>query len=173
MIDASQTVFPNNVADILFTRFSVIIDPDTVDPNQRVAVLRRALRPTDPNQAVGISPVDWMPNEESKEMMGQVVPGPSEPTLQTYFYNIQTLVKDTDEVRGLAIHSILGTRARAILYRDMPLRVGLASLQVDLDGVTEQLKRYGVRAQRYVSNELQGNFLYVSTIEFWVETETR
>ena len=173
MIDDSAVVFPNNVADILYTRYLVKIDPDTVDPNQRVAVLRRALRPTDPIQSLGISPVDWMPNEDSKEIVGQASPGPSEPTLQTYFYNIQTLVKDTDETRGLAIHSILGTRARAILYRDVPLRVGLASLQVTLDGATEQLKRYGVRAQRFVSNELQGNFLYVSTIEFWVETETR
>jgi hypothetical protein len=173
MIDASTVVFPNNVADILFTRFSVVIDPDTVDPDEKVAVLRRALRPSDPIQCVGISPVDWMPDEESKEIRGVSIPGPLEPTLQTYFYNVQTLVKDTDEVRGLAIHSVLGTRARAILYRDVPLRVGLASLQVELDGVTEQLKRYGVRAQRYVSNEIQGNFLYVSTIEFWVETETR
>jgi hypothetical protein len=172
MIDATQVVFPNNVAEVLWTRYAVIIDPEP-DPTKRVAIFRRPLRPTDPNQAVGIAPSDWMPKEESKEIRGVQVPGTVEPTLQTYYYNIQTLVKDTDEVRGLAIHSILGTRARSILYRDEPLRVGLASLEVQLDGATERLKTYGVRAQRYLTNDIQGTFLFVSTIEFWVETETR
>ena len=98
---------------------------------------------------------------------------PREPTLSQYLIGVQAFVKDGDEERGLAAHSVLSMRVRSVLYRDEPLRVALSSLSVTYQGVTERLKRWGVRTQRYFANDLEGQWLYLSTLEFFIETETR
>lgn len=172
MIDASLSVFPSNVLDLLATRFDTVgtID-DEIDLAQRITVLKRQLRPTDPIQAVGIAPMNWTPDESSFEIRGGF-PGSSFPSLGRYWINIQGFVKDTDEIRGLAVHSVLSSRIKAILYYDTPLRIGLSTLAVSLGSVTERFKRSGVRLQRYLSNEIDGSFIYLSTLEFWIETET-
>ena len=173
MIDESLPVFPNNVAETIRVRFEMpgVID-DEVDPTQRITILKRPLRPTDPNQSVGLIPVNWVPNQESLEIRGLPSPGPQEPTLQQYMLHVQAFVRDPEEMRGLAVHSVLTSRIRAVLYRDVPLRVGLAALAVNLVGATEQLKRWGFLQTRYLSNEVNGNWLYLSTTELWIETET-
>ena len=80
-------------------------------------------------------------------------------------------MKDMDEMRGLSTHSTLAKLVRTTLYRDESLRVGLASLVTTTSG-TERLKRWGVNTQRLIANELSGQWLYLSTTEFWLETET-
>lgn len=173
MIDASTPVFPNNVLDLLFTRFSTagVIDPEP-DLNLRVAIYKRSLRPTDAIQSVGIFPMNWNPDEESFEIRGGL-PGPSFPTLGRYWIGVQGFVKDADEANGLAVHSVLSSLIKQILYHDVPLRVGLGALQVSLSGGrVESFKRSGVRIQRYLSNEIAGSFVYLTTTEFWIETET-
>jgi hypothetical protein len=172
MIDASTIVFPNNVADLIATRLFVqgVIDPEA-DPNLRVALYKRPLRPTDAYQAVGVFPTLWLPNDDSYEILGGPMPGPSEPSLQRYWISVQCFVRDTDETSGLAVHSVLSARVRTVLYRDVPLRVGLGALVVSLNGVVERYKRHGVRQQRYLASEVQGSFLYLSTVEYWIETE--
>jgi hypothetical protein len=112
-----------------------------------------------------------MPDESSFEMRGAPL-GRHEPTLQQYLITVQGFVKDMDEERGLDVHAVLSKRLRAMLYRDDPLRVGLLALSVVMNGSTERAKRFGVRTQRYVSNEINGSWLYLSTLEFWLETET-
>jgi hypothetical protein len=163
MIDDTTIVFPNNVVSLVATRVE-LLDPDLV-------VFRRPLREADPHQSVGIVAANWLPNEDSYEMLG-APQGRHEPSLQNYFITIQAFVRHGDEEKGLAIHSVLSKMLRAMLYRDNALRVGLASLSASMSGSTETTKRWGVRQQRYFSNELQGSWLYLSNLEFWLETET-
>lgn len=163
MINAATPVFPANVVDLISAR-AAFLDAD-------LFIARRPLRESDPVQAVGIFGSQWYPDEESYEMRGAPA-GRHEPTLQNYMIGVQAFVKDMDEERGLAAHSVLSKMIRAMLYRDEPLRVGLAALSVTMSGSTERAKRWGIRSQRFVSNELQGSWLYLSTLEFWLETET-
>ena len=163
MIDSGTSVFPSNVVQLIKTR-AQLIDSD-------LYVTGRPLRESDPVQSVGVFGMQWVPDENSYEM-GATPLGRSEPSLQTYLITIQGFVKDADEERGLDVHAILSKKLRSMLYRDDPLRVGLLALSVVMNGSTERAKRYGVRSQRYVSNELSGTWLYLSTLEFWLETET-
>jgi len=162
VITTSTAVFPNNVVDLLFTRIG-LIDSD-------LRGYKRPLRASDPQQSFGIIAQHWLPDEHSLEMGNGS--GSSEPTVGKYLIGVQAFVKDTDEERGLAIHSVLSKLIRATLYRDTPLRVGLQALSVTLSGSTERTQRFGITNQRYFSNEIAGDFLYLSTLEFWLETET-
>lgn len=164
MITADESVFPNNAVSLLKTRF------DLIDPE--LEVFRRPLRNTDPVQSVGVFGTLWRPDEESYEIRDMPSPGPSEPTLQRYSMMIQALVRDMEEERGLIVHSVLATLLRSMLYRDNPLRVGLASLSSTLSGSTETTKRWGLGQTRYLSNEIRGEWLFLSTLEFWLETES-
>jgi hypothetical protein len=163
-IDANAAVFPNNVISLIATR-AQYIDSD-------LYVAKRPLRASDPSESFGVFAHQWEPNNNSQEMRGVPTPGPNEPTLQTYLIGLQAFIKDFQEDRGLAKHSVLSSYVRAMLYRDDPLRVGLAALSVTQTGRTERAMRWGVRTQRYLSNEIDGNFLYLSTLEFFLETET-
>jgi hypothetical protein len=164
MISSTDPAFPNNVVDGLATRMG-LIDAD-------IFVTRRPLRDSDPLQSIGVFAALWTPNPDSVEMRGFADPGPGEPTLSRYVVTIQAFIKDADQERGMATHSVLSSTIRAILYRDIPLRTLLASLSVDTLGVTERIRRWGVTAQRFLNNELTSEWLYLSSIEMWVETET-
>lgn len=170
MIAASEDVFPNNVVAILKTRFN-LIDPEP-DPAQKLVVLGRPLRNSDPIQSIGLFATQWRGDDDSIEIRGTPSPGPSEPTIQRYTLGIQAFIKDMDEERGLNTHSVLSKMIRSMLYRDAPLRVGLASLRSELDGSTETTKRWGIGQTRYLSNEISGEWLFLSTLEFWLETES-
>ncbi|HEY6019716.1 MAG TPA: hypothetical protein VIY48_07390 [Candidatus Paceibacterota bacterium] len=163
MIVVDNSVFPNNAVEILATAF-IEIDAD-------LSIFKRPLRREDPIQSVGVFAQQWYPQEESYEMRG-TPQGQHEPTLQNYYLGIQAFVKDAEEVRGLAVHSVLTKRIRTMLYRDNPLRIGLVSLVDVSNGMTERTNRFGIRSVRYVSNEIGGQWLYLSTTEFWLETET-
>lgn len=102
--------------------------------------------------------------------MGRQFPG--EPTLQRYDFVIQALVKHTDQVEGTAIISALSSMIRRMLYRDAALTVALTSLSSSALGSIERTQRWGVGSQRYLTNEISGNWVFVSTSEFWVETES-
>ena len=166
MIVANTTLFPHNVVELVSVPLNAI-DPD-------ITCYKRPLRNSDPQQSIGIHSQIWTPNDESLEMLGASSPHPQLPTLQTYTYAIQAFVKDGDEERGLAVHSNLANAVRAVLYMHAPLRVALGQLKVEFEnGQVEALKRWGVRTARYFSGEIDSINLYLSTLEFWVETETR
>lgn len=168
MIDPdSPVVFPNNVVLVLADKAKLIDPPET-------EVFRRALRPSDPRQCIGIFASQWIPNEDSFEMGGGTLGGyRQETTLQQYLISIQAMVLDMDEVRGLTKHSILAKMTRDMLLRDPSVGVALAALSVtDAYGLIERTKRRWVRTQRYVSNEISGEWVYLATIEFLIETET-
>lgn len=164
MITDETEVFPNNGITLIKAR-AKLLDKD-------LEVFGRPLRSSDPNQCVGIFGSQWLPDDESYEMLGGPE-GRHEPTLQSYLITIQAFVKDMDEERGLATHGVLSKMVRSMLYRDNPLRVALLSLNVQMNGSTERVTRMGIRQQRYFSNEIQGSWLYLSNLEFWIETETQ
>lgn len=159
MIEPIEAVFPNNIIKLLADN-SQTLDAD-------LAVFRRPLRSSDPNQAIGVFPAMWQPVEGSQEM-GRVNPG--EPTMQTYSVGMQSFVKDGDEIVGLMRHSALSHMVRTMLYRTPAVRVGLPQLSYTTGGVTERVMRWGVRNQRFLSNEVTGSWLYLSTLEVWAET---
>lgn len=161
MIDpTAKAVFPNNVVACL-----KIVLPG-IDPD--VTFYSRPLRPTDPNYAISAYGTLWQPNEESYEMGHSA---PSEATLNTYQIGIQTLVKDGDTERGLAVSSILTNRVRAVLYRNEPLRLALGSLYVQDATFRESMRRWGIRNQRFMSNDIEGTFVTISVLDLWIETE--
>jgi hypothetical protein len=163
MISTNTTFFPYNAVNVMATRFATI-DSDLV-------ILKRPLRASDPVQTIGVSAAQWLPDEESFEMRG-LPAAIHEPTLSSYLITIQVFVKDTDEERGAAVHATLAKHVRTMLYRDTALIVGLRQLSATVSGSTESTGRFGIRTQRYLSNELSGSWLYLSNIEFWLETET-
>lgn len=164
MIDVSNpnnNVFPNNVVECL-----AVVLP-SIDSS--VTLYKRPLRPTDPNYALSVYGTLWQPEEDSYEI-GHIA---GEPTLARYQIGIQTLTKDGDTERALAISSILAKRVRTVLYRNQPLRVALGSLYVQDGDSIERLRRWGVRSQRYMSNDIEGKFVTISVLDLWIETETR
>ena len=167
MIDpTAEAVFPNNFVEVLATVLPGI--------DEEVTLQKRPLRPTDPNYSLGVFATVWMPNDDSYEMGhlgGGGDSGPNEPTLSTYQIGIQVLVKDSDSERALAVGSLLNRRIRSVLYRNADLRLALASLYTTEDSVTERLKRWGIRSQRYISNEIEGKFVFISVLDMFIETE--
>jgi hypothetical protein len=166
MIAATTPVFPNNVVDLVAFRMQ-FLDAD-------LQIFKRPLRDSDPIQCVGVFAQQWLPDTDSQEMRGRI-PGQTigykEPSIEQYLISIQAFVKDMDEERGLATHSVLSEMVRTMLYRDATLGVALAALSTTLNNVQKRTGRWGIRQQRYFSNELQGSFLYLSNLEFWLETE--
>lgn len=162
-IDTSLMLFPANVVELVATR-AQLLDAD-------LFVCQRPLRQSDPNQSVGVTAAQWLPQEESYEMRGGPT-GRHEPTLQSYLITVQAFIKDMDRERGLAVHTILSKMLRSMLYRDEPLRVGLAALEASYLGSTERTQRWGIRQQRFFGNDINSEWLYLSNLEFWLETET-
>lgn len=163
---ATTPVFPNNAVELVVARIKLL------DESLANSTYRRPLRESDPNTSCGVFAATWEPDTDSIEMRGGSNPAPSEPTIQTYMLGVQAFVKDFDEERGLARHSVLSKMIRSMLYRDTPLRVGLSALSVTMNDSVERVQRWGIRQQRYLSNDIDGNFLFLSTLEFWLDTET-
>ena len=161
MISADDTIFPNNAVGLIQTRVT-LLDAD-------LFVTTRPLRNSDPNQSVGVFGSVWVPQEQSLEMRG--TSPTQQPSLGRYTLTVQSFIKDMEEARGLSVHNTLSRRLRAMLYTDAPLRDSLAGLSSTVGGSTERTQRMGVSQQRYFSNELQGQWLYLSILEFWLETE--
>lgn len=165
MITQDDTQFPGNVVLLLANAFSGI-DSD-------IQVLKRRLKVNDGNQAIGVYAVRWEPDQGSMEIRGMSSPGPNEPTLSRWIFGIQASVLDTDEERGLAVHALLAKRVRDMLYRDNGIRVGLAGLTSSaLGGTEERTRRWGIESQQMMSNELQGSWVFLSTLALWLETQT-
>lgn len=164
--DINDAVFPNNVVHWVSLAMKRI-DPD-------IQVFKRSLRNTDPRQSIGVFAQMWSPDEESVEMQGIGRPATQVPSLQQYTLGLQAFVKDAEEERGLAVHSILSYHVRSVLYTDADLQLILGQLSVSQNnGWSESIRRWGVRTARYFSGEIDSQHLYLSTLEFWIETETR
>lgn len=164
--DNIEDVFPNNIVKY------VALAMKNVDPD--IQIFPRPLVNSDPQQSIGVFAQTWGPDPESVEMIGGMTPGPQVPSIQEYTLGVQGFVKHPQREVGLAIHAAMSQRIRRVLYTDPNLQVLLAQLSVDLDdGWTEAMRRWGVRTARYHSGEIDAQMLYLSTLEFWIETETR
>ena len=159
--DPTIAVFPQNFVNVLAPVLHAI-DED------QLTLAKRPLRPTDPNMSIGVYGTLWQPEEESYEMGHNP---PQEPTLQQYQVGIQTLAKHGDVEALLNINSVLAYRIRTVLYRNQPLRLALGSLKVEDATFTESLRRWGIRTQRYMSNDVEGTFVTSSVLDLWIETE--
>lgn len=162
--DSSLMAFPGNVIGCIEVAANTIPDIELV--------ARRPLTPMDPTWSIGIVALHWQPGATERGARDAHLLGKLEPTLSTYTYAIQALVRHADAQDGLALHSLLSKRIRAMLYRDAGLRVALAALTETSFGVTERLQRWGVSTQRFAANEIESEWLYLSTTELQVVTET-
>lgn len=160
MINHGLNVFPGNVVSLVGGTIEAIDDD--------IILLKRPLRPSDPNLAVGVYGTVWTPNEDSLEI-GHV--GPSEPTLGQYQLGVQTLVKDGDTERALATSNVLSKHVRTVLYRNNALRVALGQLSVQDGTSVERLRRWGIKNQRFMANDIEGTFVTISVMDLWIETE--
>lgn len=157
--------FPYNVVQVITTEYTSEKYPDVE------IVVERPLTTLDASFSIGIVALTWVPGAHERagqdNLLGQI-----EPTLATYHYAIQSLVRHTDPIEGLATAALLAKQVRTMLVRDPQVRLRLAALSETSLGATERLQRWGVGTQRYASNELEGEWLYLATTELWVETET-
>jgi hypothetical protein len=163
VIEPSNTVFPNNILEMIRVRVPVAIDTD-------VKVFMRPLRHTDPNQSIGIYPNTWNPDLDSFEMSPVMK---NIPTFQDYTVFVQSFIKHGDEATALNLHSVVAQKIRAMLYADAQLQLAFAELIDTSSGKTEKAMRWGPRVQRFISNEIQGSFLQSSITEFWLQTATQ
>ena len=148
-------IFPTNIVAVLRDYLLTLSSVDQV--------FARPLRPEDPHRSVGIVAGMWTPEDYN---IGQ-----HDPATAQYTLAIQALTKNTDEQEGIAHHTVLGKNIRHMLYRDPAFRVALSGLTEAVLGTIERVQRWGVRTQRFRSNEISGAWLYLTTTEFWVETE--
>lgn len=169
MILPDLNCFPNNVVEIMVPRLKTL--------DSEIPILKRPLRDGDGTQAIGVFASTWLPDEDSYEMNGGVSllgqkRAASEQTLSTYTINIQGYVLDTDEQQGIGVHNVLAKMIRTLLYRDPVLAVGLDALSYTYLGSTERVQRRRIGIQRYLNNEIDGVFMFLSTLEYYIETET-
>lgn len=156
----TTAVFPNNVVEVVAARMTALWGGD-------LTIVKRRLHVTDRAQSIGVFPDTWAPDENSYEFVSQ------EPTVQRYVVKVQAFAKDSVEERGIATHSVMAKAVRSMLYNDAALAVGLNALSVTMFGKTERIQRRGCDRQRFINNEVSGQFLYLSTLDYYVETETK
>jgi len=138
-----------------------------------VPVFLRHLRTTDGTQVVGVLCDNLDPQESTKEIgHGPFLGAPafSAPTMRTYNFQIEALVTDTDNTRGISTHHAMAAWIYRVLAYSEPLRVALAVLSISSSGFNEKVTRWDVRKQHYRDNTVKGRWLAMSVTEFWVET---
>lgn len=153
----ADLAFPDNLVNEFKTSLAQLPGIETV--------VGRALRMSDPNASAGVFATEWLPGE-----MG--IGKPREPLDNRYTIVIQLLIKHMNEEEALAQHSVLSKSIRVMVYRDADLQVRLPQLSEESSGVRERVLKWGVRAQRFLSNELDKQFLFLSSTEVVVTTET-
>lgn len=162
MISEGFDTFPNNVINVVKDNLK-LIDAD-------VPVFKRPIQKGDPVQCIGITAASWIPDDSSNEMTG--MGGRHGPTVSNYLIYVQLFVQDMDQERGYNVISQFTNIVRARLSMDPTLRVQLGSLQSDVMGYVERFKRLKITEINYVSNEIDGFFLFLTGIYIQVETET-
>lgn len=164
MFSPDPNAFPNNIVLAVKTQL------ETMTAMEDVSIFLRPIRKGDPVQCIAVNAAMWTPDENSSEFTGMT--GLKGPTINRYLISIQTFNQDMDEQRGLQTQAAMATAVRIKLSRDMDVRVALATLESEEFGFTERFTRSEFLSQRFLSNEIDGQFLFMSNTEFLVETET-
>lgn len=161
MIVPDNADWPNNVTLALKPSLATIPGVD--------ATFTRRLRTTDPDCCVAIFAVHWNPEEVE-------IGGSPDPSISRYYFAIQALVRHTDEALGLAAHAYLSKVIRQQIYRVGSTRSALTSLSYTTpDGMTEAFGRLSIDKQTFLSQDGpagSGSFMWLSTLDWWVETFT-
>lgn len=151
----APVAFPANIVQAL---------KETIGASPAIDVcVGRPLRTIDVNASLGIYAVDWT---AKNYILGQDETNDSE-----YHIRIQVLIKHAQEDEGLVQHSMLSKYVRAMVVRDATTRQRLAALSETSMGITERFQKAQVRTQRFLSNEIQGEFLFLSTMDLIVTVE--
>lgn len=160
-IDFTEAVFPNNVVILMADRYEEIDDTLTV--------LRRPLRISDPNFTLGVFSTTWTPEQNTGQIMG--VDFSREFMLEQYIIRTQILVRNSDEEDGLTQQSVLAELVRSILVDDIAFRQQLGGLTATITNTTKRLQRWWTRNGTYLSGEVKGQNLYLSTLDTMIEVE--
>lgn len=169
MIDQTRICFPDNVVEILAENLKAIDPESSPGEDDGVRIVRRPVRNTDLTETISVIPGTWEAQQETLEILG----GRSEPTVQRYTVVVESLIVDMDEERGIRTNSLFSAMVRHMLYRDPAIRIALPLLSVSLNGYTESLKRWGLSQQRFMNNEVGSNFIFLSAVELWFETDIK
>lgn len=161
MFEPDSGAFPSNIILALKPHIQAL-DPD-------VTILTRPINRSDPVQCFAIFASGWVPDDDSNELRG--IGGFTGPTINRYTVAIQSFNQDMDEERGLAVQARMATAVRMKLSRDMDVRVALGALQSSAFDCTERFMRSVFQQQRYLNNEIEGQFLFLSSTELLIETE--
>lgn len=167
--------FPYNVCLELESALQMLAphsNPLTLEGRDGVRIYQRALGDADSTETIGIYPVFWNPDRDSIEMRGKVAA--TEPTFQRYPIEIESMVRDQDEIRGIEVHSYLAALIKQTLFRSEYLETVMPTLQTSLNGSIERVARWGVENQTYAPLGLRGIlFSFVATTTFYVDTELK
>jgi hypothetical protein len=69
------------------------------------------------------------------------------------------------------VHSRASKSIRAMLYRDPELVLQLRRLNETVDGTVERAKRMVITRQRFFSNRMRSDMVFLSVIQGYVQTE--
>lgn len=128
-------------------------------------IIDRPVRLNDPQKTISVYATNWVPDATSHEI------GTNEPTLARYNLRLQLMVKHTNPSKGRAMSALDSKTLRMVLYRSPVLRVSLLGMTEEVLGSTERVKRFQVTGQNFMNGDLNGNHLYLSSTEAYIETE--
>lgn len=167
-----QAVFPGNVIEVIQVGLPMIYSGMIVLP-RRLRVAETA------GQLVGIYPMTQVADDTSTEMNNKRLIGgdpnskSSQPTLRTYVIGVQCMVKDSDETSGAFTLMALTNAVIGSLYNNALISVGLNTLSISDGTRIETIQKRGINRVRYLDGTIGQSFVYLSTIEYYVQTETK
>lgn len=164
MISETHDCFPNNIVNLIAVAMEQV-DEDCY-------IVKRPIQTSDNDQTISVVAYDWQPDFTSTEITGV---NPSEPPFQIYKIGVQGLIVDMDEEAGLLRHSAMAKLIRDILYKNQPTRLALSKLEVlDSGGRwVEKAQTWSITSQVFHNNDLDGTFLFLSTLELSFKTQVR
>lgn len=131
------------------------------------AVVRRSLNMTDPHGTLGITVDSWRPLESEMGVATQ------EPTIVQHSLALEHVVKADSAEVGHQLHRDTAKTFRLMLYRDPALNVALRQLNAASgDGHVERILKWEIPAQEFANNEIASAFVFMSSTEILVTTET-
>jgi hypothetical protein len=159
-------MMPQSFVDALATRLTAMF-PSPVDAAPDFAGWVRTY-PVDslsPDGTVAVWPTTWEADEESK-MIG----AGDEPTRHQHSLTIQCLVLSADQMDGYSRYTLAMRKVRAMLYRDVPLRVALQAMTEVYLGTTERFVMLEVQRQRHMPARFD-QFLFLGHTDLRITTD--
>lgn len=131
-----------------------------------VSVVLRRVRDIDPQHTIGLLLADFGSDQRSWESTGR-----SDATLRDYGYFMQVQIKASDDETGWPILRNISKTAWDVLADDQALRQTLGTIS-DIGPVTaERVQRWWPKTAKFDVVPSGSVFLYLSLIEFTVQTE--